>query len=278
MNKERASQVELEMKWRCFFSKKLAGLAFLFLISLSAPSYASFTPSFTQINPSFVSPDAPLGDDESCDSYPDVSVEVAAVFGEINVDNKKNLGELQDLARKKENIIPEDQPMALGLTKYTPVFRLHSPVMRRRMSDGSFCARVQYVDVQIGFDEVIIYIAKEFKEESCSFKAIMGHEQKHIDLNRQILMEYVPKIKDRLVRYLKDNGVAIVSNEEYSEKILRDKIEGVAKGLLLEIARENENRQRIIDTPEEYERINSTCKAGVSKEVMDYYSVKGKRK
>src|ERR1700733_608716 len=87
----------------------------------------------------------------------------------------------------------------------------------------------------------------------------MGHEQKHIDVNREILDEFVPLIEERFKSYLNLNGVIEVEHAAYAEQIIKDKLKSIMDEMTGQMEEENIRRQREVDSVEEYTRLSQVC-------------------
>lgn len=197
-------------------------------------------------------------DYEGCPSYPNVPITVNPRFDEPRYDYSANIPAIRALAGgdSRRGI---RESITLGLTRYEPVLSFRVPIKTRTLPDGLSCSWVEEVEVTIGYKNVVVYIASEIPQNSCGFEKVLEHEQKHINVNRQILNEYVPKIQDRLASYLKLNGVFRQTNPDYASKLLDEKLNGILNDTAQQIVSENENRQHQVDTPEEYRRISYSC-------------------
>lgn len=197
--------------------------------------------------------------DDLCAPYPNYEVNITPLFDEPALNFNANLAEIQVLAQDPTKAIPHYDSVTLGVTRYKPVINFEIPFMKQQLSDGSFCARVTKLNAVIGYRDITVLIAKEFPEGSCAFDHIMTHEQRHITVNRELLLEYVPIIQEKLTSFLKLYGMSIVADPDYAEKLLRYNVNKIFQESTDQILQENMRRQRLIDTPEEYARNNKVC-------------------
>lgn len=206
----------------------------------------------------------------SCMSYAPVPVTVIPEFEMIQSSITFSLARLQEVARKSQNIIPTYDNVVLGLTQYQPVFEFAAPIWKQARGDGSFCARAESVSLRIGYKDINVIIADEFKPGSCAYNFIMQHEQKHVDVNRGVLIEYSALLKKKIEDYLRINGLMVMPNPSYAEKILKERVLEIIKKSQSEMDTENRRRQKLIDSPEEYAKANSACNGTIAKQVRDY--------
>jgi len=123
------------------------------------------------------------------------------------------------------------------------------------------CLWVQRIDIAMNIDPTI-FIASEHPRGSCEHNAIMGHEMKHVAVDRQIAAEYMPKIKQRLFNALQKVGVVgpkpLSSEGQYQQKIM-DYLTQEVRKTTDEMYAERKKRQQAVDNLGEYERVAHVC-------------------
>jgi len=192
-----------------------------------------------------------------CDSYPDVPVNITPRFDEPSYDYSASIADITALASDAHHTIHEG--MTLGLTRYEPVLEFRVPVKGVRLPDGLACAHVDHVDVTVGYRNVTVYVANEIPQGTCGFDEVMGHEMKHIAVNRQLLDEYAPRISAELAAYLKQNGVFREVDGDYAVAVLHEKLQSIIRNIVTDMTTENQARQHDVDTPAEYRRVSMSC-------------------
>ena len=195
-----------------------------------------------------------------CGSYPQIPVKVVSVFEEPEYDLTKSISALQDIASKTKDKIPGNhRSLALGLTTYTPLINFKAKLVEVPTESGLPCIMVEDVFASLGYQDIKVYIAKEFPQGTCGFDAIVEHEVKHLKVNKEVLEEYVDKIRAELEYQMPILGVAQQENLAYTEYTLRKEINAIVSRFLNEMAEENARRQMAIDSDEEYERVSNAC-------------------
>jgi hypothetical protein len=196
-------------------------------------------------------------DKATCAIDPNVAINVTPVFEEPLYNYSTSIAELQVLSRDAFHVIPES--LTLGLTRYQPVLGVNPASTARDMPDGTTCVRVEHVDITFGYRNVVVYIAREIPRQSCGFDQVMQHEQKHVLVQKQILNNFIPVVKQRLKDYLAENGA--MQNRDYMEAVtwLRDNVQLIAQDVSAELFQENLRLQRDIDTVDEYARVGNSC-------------------
>jgi hypothetical protein len=192
-----------------------------------------------------------------CNAYPDIPVNVTPIFEEPKVDLSVDMLGIRRLTNDTAHGIGENIP--LGITRYRPFVEFRVPVKTTTFPDGTSCAEIERADVTIGYKEVTIYIANDVPQGTCGFDEIMAHEHKHIAVNRQILQDYVPIIRDSLRDYLRTNGVFYEQDHDFALHLLHEKIQDILNQLGGQMVQDNVTRQRQVDTPQEYRRLSDAC-------------------
>jgi hypothetical protein len=196
----------------------------------------------------------------TCESYPDIPINVTARFDEPAYDYTVDLAALQALAHDPRYVVHGGHTgLTLGLTRYQPLIEFKVPVQTMEFSDALACARVDHVDVTFGYQAVTVYVPREIPQGSCGFDQVFAHEEKHIAVNRQILDEYVPRIEDSIKDSLRLNGVLREQNADYAVALLKQKLQSILDEAASEIFTENVRRQKLVDSPEEYRRVSAAC-------------------
>lgn len=212
--------------------------------------------SFFACAPAFAS----VADDESfCDPYQQVDVQIVPVFDTPVVDSSLGLLSLQSLSHQGAAVVPHGEAFALGLISYTPLVRFRTQLAERPLYDGSFCIRVTGLRVEMGYRDVVIHVASEFQQDPCSFAHVLTHERKHASVNADLLREFVGKAQDRLSSFLRLTGTFRVSSKVEAERLIHEKLQNELDLLSQALFSENQRRQALVDSPEEYAKNRTAC-------------------
>lgn len=193
----------------------------------------------------------------ACASNREVPVHITPRFDEPAYDYTASIADITRMAADTHHSIHE--ALTLGLTRYEPILGISAPLVSMQLPDGTTCAYVDHVDVTVGYQNVIVYVASEIPQDSCGFGEVMGHEQKHINVNQQILQEYAPRISDGLGVYLQTNAVFIEQDPQDALNLLREKMQETLKTIMDEMSADNVARQAAVDSVEEYQRVSNSC-------------------
>lgn len=127
---------------------------------------------------------------------------------------------------------------------------------------GEICFWHDSIDILIHIKPTI-YIANEFPRGSCMHNAIMGHEQKHIQVDREMVNKYAALIGQAFqadVAQYRVFGPVPLSNQEAALSQIRTRMQSMLKQYTNQMSTERKARQQQIDNLSEYERVNKSCK------------------
>ena len=126
------------------------------------------------------------------------------------------------------------------------------------------CVWYKEIRVEIEIDPTIV-IAKELYRDNCMRKAILGHELKHVRVDREIVNKYAKAMGQKLLKALKARGFSVGPIRASRLKEVQHKMQTVVKQILeLEYKKlgiERQERQRDVDTIEEYNSVDDKCPA-----------------
>ena len=125
-------------------------------------------------------------------------------------------------------------------------------------ADGH-CYWVESIDVVIRFRSLDIFIASEYRRDSCAYRAILSHERDHVRVAREQLNRFAPKFRQAL----HSPDVPSPANPKFTTRPPKAEIEKLVEGLIAPVFEQLNatmaNAQARLDTPEEYARIQARC-------------------
>ena len=131
------------------------------------------------------------------------------------------------------------------------------------VSDGEgYCFWVQGIDVTLRYNSVEIYVASDYKKNSCAYREILRHEKQHVQIAQDNLDRYKPKVRFALTSLLipKAGSPVRVESQEAAEQELQRLYERLLQPVYEEMLTALRDSQGAIDTPQEYRRVQSLCK------------------
>lgn len=138
---------------------------------------------------------------------------------------------------------------------------------------GYACIWYQDITVELHIEPTIV-IAKELYKDKCMRNAILGHELKHVRVDREIVNKYAKSMGSKLLSALKSRGFSAGPMqkdrlEEVSQKMLRVvyqilELENKKMGV------DRQEKQREVDSLEEYNSVDEKCPSFKKKKAKLY--------
>ena len=119
---------------------------------------------------------------------------------------------------------------------------------------GRYCTRPE-VAVTLVYQPLTVYIAKEHPPGSCAHDLTLSHEMKHVRAYERFIDELAAQLNAELKTLLGD-GIHFFASAADGERELGAKINARAKAVIDAGMQTIKQRQAIIDSPEEYGRID----------------------
>ncbi len=125
--------------------------------------------------------------------------------------------------------------------------------------DSMVCAQVTQMNLNFGFDDTTVFIAKEIPYGSCSYEVVLAHELQHVKTDRLLVDVTMPVLSGYIRSALKQVGVVRASSPQSAEQHLKNTINDYMAGLGANLSKVRVNQQALIDTETEYDRISKSC-------------------
>lgn len=124
------------------------------------------------------------------------------------------------------------------------------------------CMYIKDVQVKISV-EPTVYIAHEFPKGSCRYEAVMGHERKHLKVDRDIVNKYSTIIVRAVNNTLTKVGYAQGPYDSSQLPALQKQIGGIIDSVIGQYYVNMNNERKVlqsqVDTLEEYARVDALC-------------------
>lgn len=125
------------------------------------------------------------------------------------------------------------------------------------------CLFVDKVNITITLDSTI-FIAREYKEGTCFYKAVLEHERKHRAVDRALVNKYSNIIVKAVNNTMKTIGYAQGPFDSSQKEAIQARIANVVGSILSQygdnFSVERERMQTNVDTLTEYDRVHALCK------------------
>ncbi len=148
-----------------------------------------------------------------------------------------------------------------GLTVAEASFGIQGNAEVTKMGNR-YCVRLANVDITFGYSRIVVLIDKKYKEKSCEYKVIKEHEDTHVYLNRQVLTEFAPRIKQKVNEVAASIPPRVEYTKVRAEKALSEmlaKVQEAIKPDMAEFRILQDERNQAIDTKENYRATTNMC-------------------
>lgn len=197
----------------------------------------------------------------TCPPAGDPNVTVTIDTGPLQFDRTKSINQLITISQGMTggNTVNMSEHVPLGLTaaKFETRYQVEAHVIES--PDGSGCATLSKLTVQLLQPETTVYIARELPGGSCISHEVETHENKHVAVNNAILRDYQMRISNEIRPALRNIGPVRVNNSQAGINSISAKVQPLLDAALERMNRERLRRQAMIDTPQEYERVARSC-------------------
>lgn len=150
-----------------------------------------------------------------------------------------------------------------GLTRHTDMLDVRVAYREVTMPrTRQACLWIEKVTATVGLPEQMVYIAADYPEDSCEYKAIRAHEDLHVEINRQAAQDFAPLIREALQNGIADS-LPLVTPIRHDDAILARRLRSYAESGFHAMQDEMRRRNAAIDTPEAYKSLSedSGCTA-----------------
>jgi hypothetical protein len=113
------------------------------------------------------------------------------------------------------------------------------------------------ITVELSYQPLDVYVARELHPASCSYRAVYTHEMQHVRVYRDNLPLIEQRVREELVR--RYGGQPLYAPRHKGLAILHEQIDGWLRPLLKAELAKVELEQRALDSRAEAERLSHMC-------------------
>ena len=186
-------------------------------------------------------------------SLPETRIEVVTAPILPAIDRSRSLGELTAMSGDAGSEL-----RALGLTTAEIGYKTSLETMGiENQGDGRVCARPS-IRVELSAMPMTVYIGREIAGDPCRDAVALAHETKHVAVYRDELPRIAADVRARLQSSY-DNRISYYRSRAEAQREAQAAL-GAEIGPLLEgDTHRIKERQRAVDSPEEYARVAAAC-------------------
>lgn len=200
--------------------------------------------------------------DDFCPSAPsEVPVKLNLNYGEVEYLHDLKHSSFARYLRREMDLKAKLAQTVRGLTVAEAAFGLQGNAEVTKMGNR-YCVRLANLDVTFGYSRIVVLVDKKYKEKSCEYKVVKEHEDTHVYLNRQVLTEFAPRIKQTAQAAAASIPPRVEYTKVKAEKALSEmlaKVQEAIKPEMAEFRKLQDERNQAIDTKENYRATTNMC-------------------
>lgn len=150
----------------------------------------------------------------------------------------------------------------LGLTVAKPNASVSATPAVHELA-GQYCVGIEEVDVEIGYESLIVYIDKKYAPSSCEYQTIKEHENYHVLVAQQAIPFFRPDIERVIAKSISNIPPTIVASHEEVKPLINQMVATILNDLqpvLKHMSNKLAEKNAAIDTPEMYQATTTVCK------------------
>lgn len=126
------------------------------------------------------------------------------------------------------------------------------------------CVSLKEVSFQIGYDDILVYIHKDYKPGSCQYRVVKEHENYHVSVHRQAMRFFKSDIEKAIRKSVASLKPQVVSSSAEAQRVVNTQFAKIQKDiqpLIDHINKKIAEKNAAIDTPESYAASSKLCKS-----------------
>lgn len=203
-----------------------------------------------------------------CETLGPTRIMLQPVYPNPALDMSLDLAALSERARDHDASHGEFG-LPLGLTDANLVGTFEAQgefaVFDPRTPQQQVCGVAKEIRVRFGFENVVVHIARELADDRCLYGEVYRHENRHIQVDRDVIALFTPRIEATLRAVVGRMGVVRGRTTETVWHEIRERVRIAVTTELKAFTHEMRKRQRFVDRPEEYRRLSLACGGAVGR-------------
>lgn len=196
---------------------------------------------------------------ESCAPPRTPTVTVDTRFDPVTYHLDRPVADIEVLATRGGAAVEGSDRHGLGLTVGILGSSFRTEAQVRTMENGDRCLSPILIDIEVGFHDTAVYVARELEQGGCGHQMVLAHEDQHVAIQREVLQTYAPRVAEAMRQALADLPPVRAPTEAAAWDILQDRIGGRLETALDPMKATLAERHAALDTGDEYDRINRDC-------------------
>jgi TPR repeat protein len=130
-----------------------------------------------------------------------------------------------------------------------------------RPHGDAHCFWVAGISAELYYRSIDIYVAKDYSRNSCNYRAILLHEEEHVNVARENLQRFAPRIRGALtsLNIPRADAPIKVASPEAAEAEMHRLFAKILEPEYRDMLAALQQAQATVDSPQEYRRVRGQC-------------------
>ena len=184
---------------------------------------------------------------------PPTQVDITTAPISYDVDATRSYRELTEMSPEAGSY---DRALGLTLTKvgYQSFTELQGIEEKQ---GGRACVR-PVIRITLAMKPMTVYVASEYHGDECREAVILDHERKHVAVYSEFIALLARELREAVTADF-GNTIFYASDRAQADAAIRDRLTVHIEPLIHDSMRRIKERQRTVDSPEEYARVAAAC-------------------
>ena len=184
---------------------------------------------------------------------PPTTVDIATAPVDYAVDTTRSYHELTEMSPEAGSY-----DRALGLTLAQVGFKSSTALQGIEQKQGGRACVRPAIRITLSLDPMTVFVANEYHGDSCREAVIMEHERKHVAVYSQFIASLALELREAITADFGDT-IFYASDRSQAEREIGDRLAVHLEPLMRDSLERIRERQRTVDSPEEYARVAAAC-------------------
>ncbi len=187
-------------------------------------------------------------------------VRLKAELGEPRLVRSLDPIAMKKLVQKFEKNLHLTRGKPLGLTVAPFTGQISTRFRYARAQGGGHCVWLNAATVTVGFEELTVYLNRDYAPGSCQYETVLAHEMEHVNLSRNTVRKYLPKLRAKLLNAVRGKPyIRVLGTRRQAQDAYILFLQRQIKGTLNEMEAERARKNKKIDTRASYDKLLSQC-------------------
>jgi hypothetical protein len=188
-----------------------------------------------------------------CEPPENIPVSIQDTSIPLEFDFTQSEQNISEIAQQAESNIVSENSQVRGLTLLKLDTNLQADI-EIIQSGNNFCGYPKSVILQEGYSPLKVYVENIYPQYSCPFKAILEHEERHVRIDAQTLLDNQPLLIQDLTQSVSGKTYTGSDASNVREQIMSD----LSNGLQIALQNYSDNRDRLNAINDSPPSINGT--------------------